>query len=372
MFMSSVASADDHGAVAWPGIEQPRWVEVFHEEFDFEKRPRGLNEFLRDFRQVTEGGAQVGSGRVTLQPSDTGPSVLIRPVRAGSVAELTAEIEFAALPKVGDRSETQIGYVLSNQQQIVVELLRERTTRDEVQAKLRVTEIAPRALRVVGEVKSDRDWTNGGYTVTYHHGLLAVIHDAERRLTTYAAINPNTARVAGVRLGQSGVPVTLRSVKLSADEPPPRDDAESQRALQDALESTASSARYFANSQLDNAQAAALEAVVKWRAVRGQNSLDAANALYNLAAIHRAQRKAEEAMRSFELALDIRRQQLGPNHPLTAEVHFALAGLRIARGDLQRGQQHATAALKAQEQLFGKDSPQYQKLAAELTEQALR
>src|SRR5262245_47264582 len=81
------AAEPDHAALVVPELKL-----IFEERFDVANRPESLNQFLRDIRQITPGGFEIGKGQLLLQPSG-GPSIMVRPAATGPVAQLTVKLD---------------------------------------------------------------------------------------------------------------------------------------------------------------------------------------------------------------------------------------------------------------------------------------
>lgn len=62
--------------------------------------------------------------------------------------------------------------------------------------------------------------------------------------------------------------------------------------------------------------------------------VDVANVVEWTASIHQAQGKHDLALTELDEVLDIRKTELGANHPYTAEVHVNMANSRYAKGDV--------------------------------------
>jgi CHAT domain-containing protein/Tfp pilus assembly protein PilF len=136
-----------------------------------------------------------------------------------------------------------------------------------------------------------------------------------------------------------------------------RTATEKDRRLQEARKLSAESLRLYNAGRYDEALPLAERAVEIRRDELGPEHLDVAQSLGILAVIYRAKGETAEAEPIQQLVLSIREKSLGPEHPLVAQTLHNLANLYDNRGRSAQAERLYQRALAIGEKTLGPEHP---------------
>jgi eukaryotic-like serine/threonine-protein kinase len=94
-----------------------------------------------------------------------------------------------------------------------------------------------------------------------------------------------------------------------------------------------------------------------YRESLGEEALPRAHALGMAGVLAQRERRWDDARRTFELALAIAEPQVGAQHPMLADIRFALAEVRAAQGELEVAETKARATVADLESVLGNEHP---------------
>ena len=282
-----------------------------------------------------------------------GPYRLAKQVRVGAAAELTARLEFPPLLKNGEKSETQLSFVVLPSQIALASLARQRTG-DQVVATIRLFRGRTNNVELLREVTLRGDLTNGLWTLRFRYGLLRVDHNDRPLAWGYfeSGINP----VVGIAWGQQEGQAAWRQLRLRGSSFPHERTAQELEDLATAAQLNTRGRRLYQQKQYPEAIASAKQALELYRKVLGENACDTASVLDNLGLFHYVQQQYAEAKPYFERALKIRQLLLTADHPDTANVYFHLGGLFYDQGKYSEARPYLEKAARGFEKSQGAES----------------
>jgi tetratricopeptide (TPR) repeat protein len=254
---------------------------------------------------------------------------LAKQVRVGAVAELTAKLEFPPLLKNGEKSETQLSFVVLPTQLALASLTRQRTG-DHVVATIRLFRGRTNDVELLREVTLPGDLPNGLWTLRFRYGLLRVDHNDRPLAWGYFETGINS--VVGIAWGQQEGQATWRQLRLRGGSFPPDRTAQELEDLATAAQLNTQGLQLYQQKKYAEAITCAKQALDLYRKVLGENACDTASVLDNLGFFHYVQEQYAEAKPYFERALKVRQLLLTEDHPDTANVWFHLGGLFYDQG----------------------------------------
>jgi hypothetical protein len=309
------------------------------------------NAFLKDFKVQSPGGFSLENGRLTLQPDEGNPFSVLRAIAAGPVARWRIVISPPSKDAKPGPATTKIGVVLANRQ-LAVMIVERGGTKSDGSAQADQVELmlqnADGKTQTLKTEKLKAEDTSGVWELAYHHGYVRAFQGGKLKAEALAEVNPNTAPVVGIFVEQQEGTTTLTSLTLLGSETAgAAPSAEKREAIRAAQLANLKTTNAFAAGNLEEARLAAEENVILWRKATGEQSADAANAAFNLAAIVKAQKDAARALAAYQMVADARRAALGPKHPLTALALLDLARAHAEQDDLPSARPLAAMAAEA-------------------------
>jgi len=344
----SVSEAADPEAS--PAVVERGVGELFESRFDGKDTGAIAAALLKNYRVTMPGGFELGSGKLILK----GPYTLVRPINAGPIARLKAEL----LPRnASDKSATftsRLRLLIATRQMASLTIRRD-IDGGEARLAIHSQDGSEKVLRTVKLAQAD---TAGTWELAYHHGYLRSLRDGKLNAQAVADINPSAAPIIGIAFEQLEGEISLASLRLSgllnAAAALSPDQLEARRQAQQV---TSRAAKLFADGNLDEAAEAAQESLVLWRKATGQSSADAANAAFNLATVMLKKADVEQTAAAFSIVVDARRESLGAGHPLTARAMVDLARIQVIQNRSAEARSLATAAAEVLMAAYGESHP---------------
>ncbi len=283
------------------------------------------------------------------------PAGYVLPLRSGRDAHLAVQMSFPRLAREGDTSETRLGLVYLNNTVGVVALLRKRDGEKTV-AEIHVMSQPD----IVGPVTVPRrrfnfkeDLPAGTWTLAVRAGALTIACDGKElgRASYETQISP----IIGIAIAQPSGSVTVQRMTLRGSSFPPDLSAQQREQGQAATNLNNEVGQLLRSKQYAEATTKAHQVVAMYEKLHGREHPDVANALFNLAMVHKHDGKSGEAVKFLEESLQQRQSLFGVDHPDTAQLEMELTVLLVDRKQLQEAFPHCMAAHFSYALYYGDD-----------------
>jgi hypothetical protein len=329
----AVAGTADGGSA--PGLANTNWLTVFDERFADNPTPSQRLKIMPVFVPGTGGSTAYDEMRHAY--SLAGHISLVRPVRAGPHVDLELALRFIpAETNAPPTVETDFLFVLFDRSAAGIQVLRSSQADAPTSVRFVHQKAGETRELVLRELQLPSGSLDGGWRLTYRHGLLTLVHGTNT--VGSADIDQLGVPVAGVTWIQKGGQVACERMTLQG-EPLRELSATDQETLQRAARLNDEARALLRDQKPDEALARMEESSALFVEVHGEHHYDAANSFANLASIIEATGNRERAATLWAKALAIHEQSLGLIHPHTTLTRFNLGKNFFDRGEMAKARE---------------------------------